>query len=295
MGIVQSQESLNEPLLIVGADGLLGGTLRDYWRQAGRRVVGTHLLPMPDNADLIPLNLSEPPDKWPALPKCRAAVLCAAITNLDFCRKDPAATRLVNVTRTLELARRLTDSGAFVVFISSNLVFDGAKPNRSAAEPICPVTEYGKQKAEAEAGLKSFGDRAAIVRLTKVFHPKLQLLQKWSDALKAQQPIEPFNDLLCSPITLSATIQTIARVAEDAQAGIWQLSGTEDISYAGIAQHLARRLGSPASLVRPVSARGSAQLDFLPQHTTLDASRTRDELGFEILEPAVALDRTLPV
>jgi dTDP-4-dehydrorhamnose reductase len=255
-------------------------------------VAGTSLLDLSDKDGVQYLDLAQPPETWPQLPPCRAAVLCAAITSLETCRRAPEATRLVNVTRTLELAQRLAGQGAFLVFISSNLVFDGSKPWRDAAEAPCPVTEYGRQKAEAEAGLARFGNRSAIVRLTKVFHAGLPLMRNWMTALEQGQCVKPFSDLLCSPITLPATIQAIARVAENQRSGIWQLSGSRDISYAGIARHLAARRRFDPALVQPISALSSGPVEFLPACTTLDATRAKNELGFAILEPEAALDHT---
>lgn len=286
------EDPVNGRLLVVGADGFLGGALRQYWRRTGRDVAATRLLDVTDPEGVVFLDLGQPPESWPPLPPCRAAVLCAAITSLEHCRREPAATRLINVTRQLELAQRLASQGTFVVFISSNQVFDGAKPSRAADEPASPMTEYGRQKAEAEAGLGRLGRRVAVVRLTKVFHPGLSLMRQWITAMEGGATIHPFTDLLCSPITLPATLEAIAAVAEKQAAGTWQLSGSRDVSYADIARHLATRRGLNPALVQPASAGSSGRVDFLPAHTTLDATRAQQELGFPILEPEAVLDQT---
>ena len=202
------------------------------------------------------------------------------------------ATRHINVTQTLQLARRLAARGCFVVFISSNLVFDGSKPRRAAAEPACPKTEYGRQKAEAEAGLVALVAPAGIVRLTKVFHSQMPLVRGWMKSLREGQAIQPFTDLICSPITFNATIQTIAAVAERQLSGLWQLSGSADISYAGIATFVARRAECEASLVQPTVSRGLVNFEHLPPHSTLDATRARTELGFQLCDPLTVIDQT---
>jgi dTDP-4-dehydrorhamnose reductase len=282
---------VNEGLLIVGADGLLGGALRRHCRQAGQPVAATSLLDIPDKERLLFLDLSQPPEAWPALPSCSAAVLCAAITSLEKCRQDPSGTRSVNVLHTLELARRLADRGCFVVFVSSNLVFDGSRPNRQPGEPLCPQNEYGSQKAEAEKGLLEIGCPVAIVRLTKVFHRDLPVLQKWIASLESGQPVRPFTDLVCSPITLDATVNAIAQVAGRRIGGIWQLSGSQDTSYADIARQVARLRNCQAALVQPASAKEAGYPESLPAHSTLDATGAQRDLGFEILSPEAVIDR----
>jgi dTDP-4-dehydrorhamnose reductase len=294
MGTLFSRkEPANDELLIVGADGLLGGALRRHCRQAGKPVVATSLLDIPDKDGLIFLDLSQPPESWPPLPSCSAAILCAAITSLEQCRRDPAGTRLVNVLNTLELARRLSARGCFVVFISSNLVFDGSRPNRKPDEPLCPQNEYGSQKAEAEKGLSELGCPAAIVRLTKVFHPGLPVIQKWIGLLDKSQPVHPFTDMICSPIALDATINAIAQVAGRRKNGIWHLSGSKDISYANIARQIARLRNCQPDLVQPASAKEAGYPESLPAHSTLDASKAQQELGFEILRPEAVIAQTL--
>lgn len=276
-------------MLIVGADGLLGGTLRRQLQRSGREVAATSLLSVPDPQNVLHLDLTQPPETWPELSPCRAVVLCAAITSLEQCRANPAGTRLVNVTRTLALLERLAQHGAFVVFISSNLVFDGSKPRRRPEEPVCPRTEYGRQKAEAEAALLRLRDRVAIVRLTKVIHPDMPLMRGWIQSLREGKPISPFQDFVCSPITLDATVGVLAEIAAQQRAGIWQLSASADITYAEIARCLAKSGGFDSALVRPVSAR-TGMLEHLPQHSTLDAGRAQRELGFELIDPERVID-----
>jgi len=248
---------------------------------------------MVDERDALRLDLSQAPDRWPVLPPCRAAVLCAAITSLEQCRRDPIGTRKVNAEHTLALAQRLAEQGAFVVFLSTNLVFDGTKPLRLADEATCPQTEYGRQKAAVEAGLAALGVRHAVVRLAKVFHSGLPLVRDWMDSLRAGKPITPFADMVCAPITLDTVLQGLARVAENELEGRWQFSPLEDVSYAAIATEVGRLVQADLSLIRPGSARQLASLEHLPAHTTLDARETRAKLGLDFPEASRVIAQSL--
>lgn len=290
MGALRAQEEhLSERLLIVGADGLLGGALRRHWQQAGHDVLATHLLEIPDKQGAIFLDLSQPPETWPVLPACRAAVLCAGITSVEKCRNEARVTRLINVTRTVQLAERLIRRGAFIVFISSNQVFDGTRPRRQADEPFSPRTEYGRQKAEAEQALSQWPGRTAVVRLTKVFHPGLPLVVRWLETLSLAQSINAFTDYVCSPIELSTVVSGLAPIAENQLAGRWQFSGPADVSYFEIAQQLARSCGHEVGLVRPGSGR-AANPEHLPAYTSLDADRARRELHLAFPAPSVVIE-----
>ncbi len=263
------------PLLVIGGDGLIGRALVTYCRDIGQPVIATSRTePAPST---IHLDLES--GEWPSFPKCIGAVVCAAVTRQDLCRQNPQGTRKINVVRTLELARRLADSGAFVVFLSTNHVFDGNEVCQLADAPVSPRTEYGRQKAEAEAGFTGLGSQTAIVRLTKVFHPKLPLLLSWERELSAEHPIRAFSDYYCSPILLSQIVTGITRIATEKRPGIWQFSGPDDVSYAQLAQWYARAWHKESLVTSGPTPSG--MLEHLPAHTTLDASRAANELSLQ--------------
>jgi len=65
------------------------------------------------------------------------------------------------------VTERLQVQGSFVIFLSSNQVFDGTTPYRHSDEAVCPLNEYGRQKAAFENWLLGRSKPAAILRLTK--------------------------------------------------------------------------------------------------------------------------------
>lgn len=276
--------TVNGPLLIVGAEGLLGGALGALARQRGLEVCATMQQRDDAGEGVRRLDLAEPLDGW-SPPPCASAVLCAAVTNLEACRREPVPTRHINVTQTVRLAEKLVRAGSFVVFLSSNLVFDGATPCRPAGDTPCPKSEYGRQKAEVERALAGWGDWVAVVRLTKVVSPRWPLLQGWIEALRGGRVVEAFADMVCAPIPLDLTVQGLLDVACQRERGIWQFSATADVSYAELARALALRLGTDTSLVRDVLARDRLAPEHLPEHTTLDTSRAEQELGMSFPPP----------
>ncbi len=289
--LLSPQDFVKGPILIVGTEGLLGGTLLKLGRQRGLNLLGTMIEPDGNSPQILRLNLAQELEDWSPPAVCRAAILCAAITNLDACRRDPVGTRQINVTQTLRLTEKLLAAGVFVVFISSNLVFDGTRPQRGPDEATCPKTEYGRQKAAVEAAYAAFGDRVAIVRLTKVANPRWALVQGWMQTARSGKPVEAFGDFVCAPIPLDVTASGLLKVAEEERSGVWQFSADSDVSYADIARHIVRRMNRDESLVRIVSSQ-SAALEHSPAHTTLDATRARRELGLVFPEPLRVIEDT---
>jgi len=138
--------------------------------------------------------------------------------------------------------------------------------------------KYGRQKAEVEREILASGP-AAIVRFTKVLGPSPPLLRGWLKALRNREPIEPFCDMMISPIPLAFAVDVLKAIGNQRLEGIVQASGDLDVSYAEIAMALAVRLRADPGLIRPIpiADRGIAR-EAAPRNTTLDASRL-DRLG----------------
>lgn len=285
------RDLVTDGLLVIGADGLLGSSLHAMGRTRGWPVEGTTRKEVAAGSGLHYLDLGKPIDDYTP-PHCTTAVLCAAVTRLEACRREPVATRYVNVEQTIRLARRLHDQGIFVTYLSSNLVFDGTCALQQADAPLRPNTEYGRQKAAAEEGIGRLGDKAAIVRLTKVVSPQWQLLRGWSDDLRRGKPVNPFSNKSCAPIPPGLTVQGIAEIARRKLPGIWQFSPATDVTYADIARDIARRIGANPELVRPLQAPAEEGSGREPRFGTLDATRAQLELTLTFPPPLEAIAQT---
>ncbi len=278
-------------MLIVGADGLLGRSLHQHWIAGGVPVVGTTRRLEVGVGEVIRFDLATPVEQWPPFPRCQAAVLCAGLTNGEQCRRNPEGTRQLNVHQTVRLAENLARQGTFVVFISTNLVFDGTKPHRRADEGVSPMTEYGRQKAEGERAMAGLGRLGAVVRLTKVFHPGMALVRGWQRDLAQRRCIAPFDDLVCAPVSLMAVVEAIATITQRCLPGLWQLSARADISYADVARTIARQKNLDGKLICPVSCRSQEGLEHVPLHTTLDTTAAENGVGFKAEDPVEIIQR----
>lgn len=271
---------------MVGADGGIGSALLQALGPTARGTSRRQSL----GPDRLRLDLGDPPEMWPSLPATSEAYLCAAQTSLAQCREQPEATALINVERIEALARRLSASGAFLLYLSTSLVFDGTRSAPDEADAVAPTTAYGRQKAEAERRVLALGPGVAVVRLTKVVAPHLAIFRQWREELRAGRPIHPFQDLWFAPIPLAYAVKGILAIGQAQASGIFHLSGPEEISYADAAFHLAQRLGAPASLVRPISAGDRIPVAERPAHTRLEDTRFRALTGLTPPPSRVALE-----
>ena len=91
--------------------------------------------------------------------------------------------------QTIALIDRLAARGIYTLFLSTNQVFSGERPHVPADAPVSPVSEYGRQKAEAERVLRSRmanGAPIGVLRLAKVVSPGMALVTNWRQELTAR-------------------------------------------------------------------------------------------------------------
>lgn len=268
--------------LVLGADGLIGSRLAHALRSQGAVVLETTRRRETLRAGRELLDLGNPTFHAPRSTSGGIAVLCAARTSVLECEREPDETWQVNVNATLALARDLVDAGARLIYLSSNLVFDGSQPFPEHDAPVNPQTEYGRQKAAVEQELLRSGAAAAIVRLSKVVGERMPLIERWKADLAAGKTIHPFHDLACSPVPVEFVAAVLTAIGTRGLTGVIQVSGRQDIVYADAARRLVDDMALPRRRLVPVSAAESGlTLGMRPPHTTLGLSRLCSELEME--------------
>lgn len=276
--------------LVIGVDGGIGRALARGLADRGDHVIATTRRAGASRSE-IRLNLASESIATQELPQADVAILCAAMTGLAECRKNPELSQQVNAIAPAVLARRILAQGTRVVFISTNAVYDWQSPLVPATDPPRPSTLYGQQKAYAEAAISELGGNAAILRPTKVLTPELRLFRSWIDALSGGKEVEAFSDMQIAPVTLGDVVGALITLAGSAEAGIFQISGARDISYFDAARHLAGRVGADASQVKACSARALGFPDTeITSYSSLASDRYSRLTGWAPPDPLAALD-----
>jgi len=238
-------------LLIIGKESLIGRAISQIadekhisWEGTSRRA-----------GEQWFVDLSMPSASWQIPTQATTAIICAARTKLSDCEVNPDESRDINVTATVELARRLTSQGCRVVFLSTNQVFS---PNLSAppdeSTPVSPANEYGRQKAEAEAAILALSQKNVVIRLTKVIHDTSNLFQDWLSKFSKNEPISAYDNLWLAPVSLALATNMILQICHSEKAGIFHISSRDAISYKDFAKNLAFIHGVDTNLVKAMRA-----------------------------------------
>ena len=269
----------SEKYLVVGCDGFIGRALSKYLFETKINFFQTTRRPGKIKKRKLYLNLSKDPTNWKYPQNISVALMCAGISSIKFCEENILYTRNVNVINTIKLARNLIENGIHVIFLSTNMVFDGITSFSKIDQPLNPKTEYGKQKADVEKELLNFGDSVTVVRFTKIIDHEMPLLRDWIKILKMNGTIYPFVDMVLAPVHLAFAVSILCDVARERISGILQVSSDSDISYANLAYGIGQILGTDKSQIKPIKvSESNYNYNYINKNTTLNNDRLVNEL-----------------
>ena len=277
--------------LIIGGDSTIGSALADALALRGDTVYATSRRASAAGKNAVHLDLAISDLNAVTLPPADIAFFCAAITGFAACRTNEPLARQVNVTGPMLLARRLVAAGTRVVLLSTSAVFDWRIPHVAGNRSPCPVSVYGKLKADAERAFIAFGNAASILRVTKVLTPADSLLNGWIETLSQNRTVTAFVDHHMAPVTLRGVISALLAISGSSEHGVFQVSGSGDMSYYDAALHLASRLGSDLRLCVPARAGESGiPPEEIIQFSSMDTSRIGALAGWIAPDPPAVID-----
>ncbi len=131
-------------ILITGCSGFLGSRLAYYYREK-------YDLLLPSHSEL---NVSHEETVRAYMEEHRPEVVihCAALSNTWYCEQHPEESHRVNVQGTVRIAKACKLTGAKLIFMSSDQVYNGTPMLGPLKEEdvLQPVNIYGQHKLEAE-------------------------------------------------------------------------------------------------------------------------------------------------
>lgn len=269
--------------LVLGGDGLIGSHLVKKLRSFGLNVVATTRRVSEQSATSIYLDFSSDLSSWDYPANIKIAFLCAGITSMASCEKEPQISQLVNVTNTLVLAKKLYTSGTRIIFLSSNAVFDGTIAYQEEDGKCSPSTEYGRQKVSVEKELTALSGGSgsiAVIRLSKVLTARSGIAAEFIKRFNIGETCQALDDIRISPVSIPYVLKTLIAVAETKWSGIFHLSGAEEMTYAEFARRLAVYFGANQNLAKPLSSKvAGVNALFRPEHPALGMKRTSELIG----------------
>ena len=242
------------------------------------------------------IDLERPQTLAPALDAVRPVLVinAAAFTAVDLAESQEPRAHVVNALAPAEMARWCAASGAWLMHISTDYVFDGSASSPYLPDhPAHPLNAYGRTKAEGEALIRAGLARHLIVR-TAWLHDETgrNFLTTMLDLAAGRDEIAVVADQKGTPTyaadLASGLLAMAARVLADpadAPPGTFHLTSAGQTSWYGFAEaifaawaargHKAPRLTPTTTAAWPTPARR-------PLYSVLDCSATARTFGIAL-------------
>ncbi len=264
--------------LITGASGQLG---RYMLREAARRGLTVrgwsqnHDGPI-DGIPVSPVELSDPAALSAAFRSEPPDVIlhAGAMASIAAAYADPERAHRVNVQGTTTLADLAARAGARMVYVSSDLVFDGTRGGYREADAPAPLSVYGRTKAEGEPAVLA-APRGLVVRVSLMFGPSLSGRPGFFDqqlaAIREGRPMNLFEDEWRTPLSLRAAAQALLDLCRSDYTGILHLGGPERMSRLEMGRRLAAWLRSGGEGIVPTRQADHPAPEPRPRDVSLDS------------------------
>jgi len=235
-------------VLITGAGGQLGIDVVRCCTDAGDDVVATGHgdLDVGDRDAVLAAVTTVSPD---------VVVNCAAWTAVDDCESDPARAAAQNGLAVRWLAEGCERTGARLVQISTDYVFDGLldRPYVESDRPS-PQSVYGSSKLVGETEALALGTAATVVRTSWVCSRHGSNMVKTIMRLASERPELAFvDDQIGHPTFASDLAPMIRRLAIDGRSGIHHVTNQTATSWYGFARAVVAAMGKDPAMVRPIT------------------------------------------
>lgn len=272
---------MNPPyrILVTGRRGQVVSALRE--RAAARRDLDVIALGRPA------LDLAHARGIEAAITACRpdAIVSAAAYTAVDQAETDEAAALAVNAVAPGLIGRAAARLGVPVIHLSTDYVFDGAKPAPYVEDDaVGPLGVYGRSKLAGELALAAATPDHVILRTAWVYSPfGRNFVRTMLTLARERDEVAVVADQVGNPTSALDIADGILRIVDNlrvsaapARRGIFHMAGAGACSWADFARAIFARSalsGGPAARVRPIPAADYPAAAPRPAHSQLDCGR----------------------
>jgi len=237
-------------ILITGATGRLGRDLA--------RVLSRHDVTPLSHADLD-VAVAPAVDAAFERQSPEAVLHCAAMTDTGRCEREPDSAYAANATGSQNVARACARTGARLIVISTNEVFDGAASTPYIEDsPLSAINAYGRTKAEGERLALQAYPATSIVRTSWLYGAGAgNFIEKVRAIARERRPLRMVTDEISAPTSTVALAKAIGELLDaGAPSGIYHLANEGEASRYDWAREILRLDG----LDVPVEAVTTPQL-----------------------------------
>jgi len=242
-----------EKIIILGGKGMLG---TDVVAECKNRGLDFEVFDLPEFDITNEHQLAE------AIRGAQTIINCAAYTNVEKAETETELAFRINTEAVGQLAMLARNSGAWVLHISTDFVFDGKNSKPYAEKDIPhPINAYGRTKLAGERLLAENRCRHCIIRLEwtyglsgdnfiKKILQKARTLATAKQGEAGQKELKVVDDQVGSPTATTEAAKAVCDLAHKKLTGIYHFASQGYTSRFGVAQFIVEKLNLDVQLTR---------------------------------------------
>lgn len=266
-------------IFITGGSGLLGSKVAEISAERGYEVYSGYNAHKPNSGTPVKLDLTDS-DSIKSIKEIEPDVVVhsAALTDVDRCEKEKELAYRVNVEGTRNVAEVADEVGSFMVYVSTDYVFDGKRGMYSESDEPDPINNYGYTKLLGEGYCNSVA-RTCVLYGARPATGKANFALWLLNKLENGEELKVVTDQYITPTLNSNLARMILEVAERGMEDVLHLSGATRVSRYEFAREVADVFGFDKGLI------GKSSMDELnwfaerPIDSSLDTSKASQELS----------------
>ncbi len=215
-----------------------------------------------------------------------AVIHTAAMTHVDQCELNKEACVDQNITAVKHIINACKETGAFLLHVSTDFIFDGTHGPLTEGETPNPVNYYGWTKWEAEKAVEASGLKWAIARTVLVFGVVQDMSRSnivlWvKNNLEQKKEINVVNDQWRTPTLAEDLAMGCWLIVQHQATGIFNISGEEMLSPYELAHTVADVWKLDKGLIKQADSSTFTQPAMRPPKTGFIIDKAKQQLGYK--------------
>ncbi len=267
-------------IFITGGSGLMGSKTAETALAKGHEVFSGFAHSEPGFGKPVRFDLKDYNGISDLINKLKPEVVVhsAALTDVDRCEREKELAYRTNVEGTRAMAQAAEKSGSFLIYISTDYVFDGNRGMYGEDDRTDPVNYYGYTKLLGEQFCRDCIARTCVIYGSRPASGKINFALWLINNLKSGQKVRVVTDQFITPTLNTNLARMVLEIADKRLRGVYNLAGATRISRYDFALMLAREFDLDHSLIVPSRMNDLKWNAKRPMDSSLDTSKAEREL-----------------
>jgi dTDP-4-dehydrorhamnose reductase len=231
-----------DKVIILGGKGMLG---TDVASECKSRNINYEVFDLPE------FDITNERQLLSVIHNAKIIINCAAYTNVEKAETETELAFRVNAEAVGMLAASARKSGAWVLHISTDFVFDGtSKKPYIEKDPPHPINAYGRTKLAGERLLEENRCHYCIMRVEWTYgHNGDNFIKKFLQRAKTSKEMKVVDDQIGSPTATTEAAKAVCDLIHKKPTGIYHFAGKGYATRLDTARLIAQKLNLDVQMI----------------------------------------------